>query len=35
VALHADGDIAGLIQQGHITIGHALCGWVEQRLAAG
>jgi D-sedoheptulose 7-phosphate isomerase len=35
VALHVDGDIAGLIQQGHITIGHALCGWVEQRLAAG
>jgi phosphoheptose isomerase len=32
VALHVDGDIAGLVQQGHITIGHALCGWVEQRL---
>ena len=35
VALHVDGDIAGLIQQGHITIGHALCGWVEQHLAQG
>ncbi|HJW35028.1 MAG TPA: SIS domain-containing protein [Actinomycetes bacterium] len=34
VALHVDGDVAGLVQQGHITIGHALCGWVEQRLAA-
>lgn len=33
LALHVDGDIAGLVQQGHITIGHALCGWVEQRLA--
>ena len=33
LALHVDGDSAGLIQQGHITIGHALCGWVEQRLA--
>ena len=33
LALHVDGDVAGLIQQGHITIGHALCGWVEQRLA--
>ncbi len=32
VALHVDGDVAGLVQQGHITIGHALCGWVEQRL---
>ena len=35
VALHVDGDVAGLVQQGHITIGHALCGWVERRLAAG
>ena len=33
LALHVDGDSAGLVQQGHITIGHALCGWVEQRLA--
>jgi D-sedoheptulose 7-phosphate isomerase len=33
VALHVDGDAAGLVQQGHITIGHALCGWVETRLA--
>jgi D-sedoheptulose 7-phosphate isomerase len=33
VALHVDGEVAGLVQQGHITIGHALCGWVEQRLA--
>jgi D-sedoheptulose 7-phosphate isomerase len=35
LALHVDGDLAGLVQQGHITIGHALCGWVEQRLASG
>jgi D-sedoheptulose 7-phosphate isomerase len=35
VALHVDGDIAGLVQQGHITIGHAICGRVERRLAAG
>jgi D-sedoheptulose 7-phosphate isomerase len=34
VALHVDGDVAGLVQQGHITIGHALCGWVERHLAA-
>ena len=33
VALHVDGEVAGLVQQGHITIGHALCGWVEQWLA--
>jgi D-sedoheptulose 7-phosphate isomerase len=33
LALHVDGDVAGLVQQGHITIGHALCGWVERRLA--
>ena len=33
LALHVDGDVTGLVQQGHITIGHALCGWVEQRLA--
>jgi D-sedoheptulose 7-phosphate isomerase len=35
LALHVDGDVAGLVQQGHITIGHALCGWVEQRLETG
>jgi D-sedoheptulose 7-phosphate isomerase len=35
VALHVDGDEPGLVQQGHITIGHALCGWVEARLAGG
>ena len=35
VALHVDGEVAGLVQQGHITIGHALCGWVERRLATG
>jgi D-sedoheptulose 7-phosphate isomerase len=35
LALHVDGDVAGLVQQGHITIGHAICGWVEQRLATG
>jgi D-sedoheptulose 7-phosphate isomerase len=33
VALHVDGQAPGLVQQGHITIGHALCGWVEARLA--
>jgi D-sedoheptulose 7-phosphate isomerase len=33
LALHVDGDVAGLVQQGHITIGHAICGWVERRLA--
>jgi D-sedoheptulose 7-phosphate isomerase len=33
LALHVDGEVAGLVQQGHITIGHALCGWVERRLA--
>jgi D-sedoheptulose 7-phosphate isomerase len=33
VALHVGGEIAGLVQQGHITIGHALCGWVEASLA--
>jgi D-sedoheptulose 7-phosphate isomerase len=33
VALHVDGEAPGLVQQGHITIGHALCGWVEARLA--
>ena len=33
VVLHVGGDIAGLVQQGHITIGHALCGWVEAELA--
>jgi D-sedoheptulose 7-phosphate isomerase len=33
LALHVDGAVAGLVQQGHITIGHALCGWVEARLA--
>jgi D-sedoheptulose 7-phosphate isomerase len=32
VALHVDGEAPGLVQQGHITIGHALCGWVEARL---
>jgi D-sedoheptulose 7-phosphate isomerase len=35
LALHVDGDVAGLVQQGHITIGHALCGWVEHRLENG
>jgi D-sedoheptulose 7-phosphate isomerase len=34
LALHVDGDDAGLVQQGHITIGHALCAWVEKRLAS-
>ena len=35
LALHVDGDVAGLVQQGHITIGHAICGWVERRLVTG
>jgi D-sedoheptulose 7-phosphate isomerase len=35
LALHVDADVAGLVQQGHITIGHALCGRVERRLVAG
>jgi D-sedoheptulose 7-phosphate isomerase len=33
IALHVDGQSANLVQQGHITIGHALCGWVEAYLA--
>jgi D-sedoheptulose 7-phosphate isomerase len=33
VALHVDGELAGLVQQGHITVGHAICMWVEARLA--
>jgi D-sedoheptulose 7-phosphate isomerase len=33
LALHVDGDAPGLVQQGHITIGHAICGWAEARLA--
>jgi D-sedoheptulose 7-phosphate isomerase len=33
LALHVDGDLAGLVQQGHITVGHAICGWVERSLA--
>jgi D-sedoheptulose 7-phosphate isomerase len=33
LALHVDGDAPGLVQQGHIAIGHALCGWVEAHLA--
>jgi D-sedoheptulose 7-phosphate isomerase len=33
LALHVDGEVAGLVQQGHITIGHAICGRVEARLA--
>jgi D-sedoheptulose 7-phosphate isomerase len=34
IALHVDGQSANLVQQGHITIGHALCGWVESYLAS-
>jgi len=34
LALHVDGEVAGVVQQGHITVGHALCGWVEATLAA-
>lgn len=33
VALHVQGDQAGHIQQGHITLGHALCNEVEADLA--
>jgi D-sedoheptulose 7-phosphate isomerase len=33
VALHVDGELAGLVQQSHITVGHAICMWVEARLA--
>jgi D-sedoheptulose 7-phosphate isomerase len=33
VALHVDGSSPNLVQQGHITIGHAMCGWVEAYLA--
>jgi D-sedoheptulose 7-phosphate isomerase len=33
VALHVDGELTGLVQQGHITVGHAICMWVEARLA--
>jgi hypothetical protein len=32
--VHVPGDTPGLVQQGHITVGQALCGWVEARLAA-
>ena len=32
VALHVEGATPSLVQQGHITIGQALCGWVEARL---
>jgi D-sedoheptulose 7-phosphate isomerase len=34
VALHVDAKSPGVIQQGHITIGHAICGWVEAYLAS-
>jgi D-sedoheptulose 7-phosphate isomerase len=34
VALHVDAGNPSVIQQGHITIGHALCGWVEAYLAS-
>ncbi len=34
VALHVDAQSPNVIQQGHITIGHALCGWVEAYLAS-
>ena len=34
LALHVDGDSAGLVNEA-ITLGHALCGWVEQRLVHG
>jgi D-sedoheptulose 7-phosphate isomerase len=34
VALHVDAGSPSVIQQGHITVGHALCGWVEAYLAS-
>jgi phosphoheptose isomerase len=34
VALHVDAGSPAVIQQGHITIGHALCAWVEAYLAS-
>lgn len=34
VALHCPGTSAGVVQQGHITLGHAMFAWVEARLAA-
>ncbi len=34
VALHVDAQSPNVVQQGHITIGHALCGWVEAYLAS-
>ena len=34
VALHVDASSPNVVQQGHITIGHALCGWVESYLAS-
>jgi D-sedoheptulose 7-phosphate isomerase len=34
VALHVDASSPNVVQQGHITIGHALCGWVEAYLAS-
>ena len=33
VALHVPAATPGLVQQGHITLGQALCGWVEARLS--
>jgi len=33
VALHVEGETPGLVQQGHITVGQAMCGWVEATLA--
>ena len=33
LALHVPGAVPGVIQQGHITIGHALCALVERLLA--
>jgi D-sedoheptulose 7-phosphate isomerase len=33
VALHVDAGSPSVIQQGHITIGHSLCAWVEAYLA--
>ncbi len=34
VALHVDAQSPNVVQQGHITIGHALCGWVEAYLVS-
>ncbi|HKE97703.1 MAG TPA: SIS domain-containing protein [Actinomycetes bacterium] len=34
VVLRVPGEVPGIVQQGHITVGHALCAEVEHRLSA-